>query len=151
MHCKFCDSAHKNLVIEGYEYWTLKLHRNQVYLGRCFVVLNRHVEDFFNISKDEANELFDISKNTRDALNKIFKPDLFNYGSFGNFIPHVHLHIIPRYSKPVVFDKKEFVDKNWGDFYYPYDKKYETPDDTLNNMVGELKEEIRKSKKYIVK
>ena len=144
MQCKFCDRNNKNLVIKEYKYWTLKLHRNQVYLGRCLVILNRHTEDFFNISKDEANELFDISKNTRDALNIIFKPELFNYGTLGNFVRHVHLHIIPRYSNAVVFNGKKFIDKKWNDFYYPYDKNYKTSADILNSIVDKLRKEINK-------
>ena len=149
MSCKFCHRDNKNLVIEEYSYWTLELCYNQTYLGRCLVILKRHAEDLFDITKDEAKELFDISKSARDTLVKIFKPDLFNYGSLGNFIKHVHLHIIPRYSEPRLFDEIKFVDAKWGDFYYPYDKNFKIPDATLVNIVSKIKEDINKSKKYI--
>lgn len=142
MKCKFCDRENMNLIIKEYDYWILKLHSNQVYLGRCLVVLKRHAEDFFDITEDEAKELFDISKNTRNALVKIFKPDLFNYGSLGNFVKHVHLHMIPRYSKSKTFEGMEFADEKWGDFYYPYDKNFKTPDKILISIVDQLREYI---------
>lgn len=145
MKCKFCNRDNKNLVIKEYKYWTLELCYNQVYLGRCLVILKRHTEDLFNINKDEAKELFDISKSTRDTLAELFSPDLFNYGSLGNFIKHVHLHIIPRYSKPRLFDEMEFIDTNWGDLYYPYDKNFKVPDDILVKIVNGIRENINKS------
>ena len=150
MSCKFCHRDNKNLdlVIKEYNYWTLELCYNQAYLGRCLVILKRHTEDLFDITEDEAKELFDISKSTRDALVEIFKPDLFNYGSLGNFIKHVHLHIIPRYSKPRVFDEIRFVDDKWGDFYYPYDKDFKISENILTNIVNSIRENINKSKKY---
>lgn len=147
MTCKFCHRDNKNLVIKEYDYWTSELCNNQAYLGRCLVILKRHTEDLFDITKDEAEELFNISKSTRDSLVEIFKPDLFNYGSLGNFIKHVHLHIIPRYSKPRLFNGMEFVDAKWGDFYYPYDKNFKTSDAILANIVDKIQGDINKSKK----
>lgn len=142
MSCKFCHRDNKNLLIKEYNYWTLELHSNQAYLGRCLVILKRHTEDLFDITKDEAKELFDISKSTRDALVKIFKPELFNYGSLGNFVKHVHLHIIPRYSKPRLFDKIEFIDEKWGDFYYPYNKNFKISNEMLTNIVNKIRRYI---------
>jgi len=144
MECKFCHRDNKNLVIKEYSYWILELCYNQSYLGRCLVILKRHTEDLFNITQDETKELFDISKHTRDSLVEIFKPDLFNYGSLGNFIKHVHLHIIPRYSKPRIFDEIEFIDAKWGDFYYPYDKNFKLPEATLTSIVKKIREYINK-------
>lgn len=45
--------------------------------------------------------------------------------------------------------EQEFTDANWGDFYYPYNKNFKTPEDTLTNIVSKIKETINKSKNYI--
>lgn len=144
MQCTFCEKDNKSFVIKEYVYWTLIMHKNQSYPGRCLVVLNRHTEDLFDVDKNEARELYTIGKHTRDAISEVFHPNLFNYGSLGNFVSHVHMHIIPRYAKPVVFNEREFVDKKWGDFYYPYDKHFHLPDDMLKSIYDTLKKEIDK-------
>lgn len=141
MECSFCKKDRK-FVIKKFEYWTFILHKNQAYLGRSLVILNRHTEDLFNITREEAKELFEIGKSARDAIFKIFKPDLVNYGALGNFVRHVHVHIIPRYAKSRLFEGKKFVDGRWGDFYYPYDKNFKTPARVTKKIVAKIKKEM---------
>lgn len=139
MSCPFCQPTKKpQLTIKKYNYWTVQLHPNQVYLGRCMIILNRHMEDLFDISKEESDELWQISKTLRDAIATVFQPDLFNYASLGNFVKHVHMHVIPRYGHPVEFQGQTFVDTQWGEMYSPYDKEYQTNDSILLAITEKL-------------
>ncbi len=139
MECFLCQD-NEELIIKKYKYWTILIHKNQCYLGRCMVKLNRHVIDLFDITEEEMSELFEITKKLRNALNELFKPDLFNYASLGNVVAHLHIHVIPRYKEKRTFRGIEFTDKRWRDNYSPYEKEFKTPTSVLN----ELRESIRK-------
>ncbi len=95
-------------------FWTVRLHHNQTFLASCVIVLNRHLEDMFNISPEEREELFHLARSLRDVIRTQFKSNLFNYVSLGNVIKHLHLQVIPRYDHGVEFDNLKFYDHNWG-------------------------------------
>ena len=129
MKCTFCQKNTENdwLLIKKYKYWRVELRSNQNYLGWSLVILNRHVEDLMDITVDERSELFRITKKLRNAITKAFQTDHFNYASLGNKTRHLHLQVVPRYSKEVVFHGVTFIDNNWESNYSPYDKDFDVP------------------------
>lgn len=141
MECFFCKD-HEDLLIKKYKYWTITLHTNQCYLGRCTINLNRHIVDLFDINEEERKELFEVMIKLRNAMKELFKPDLFNYASLGNTDRHLHLHFIPRYAGKREFDGVEFVDEKWGKNYTPYNKEFKIPNSVFNNLRKLIKEKI---------
>jgi diadenosine tetraphosphate (Ap4A) HIT family hydrolase len=133
MDCPMCNvpEEFKQLSIRQYTYWHIDLRSNQNYLGWCLIILNRHLEDLMDITKDERDELFEITEKLRNALKDLFQPDMFNYASLGNVTNHVHIQVIPRYSKKVKFNDIEFIDTNFGENYSPYDKSFHLSDTDL--------------------
>ena len=138
--CEFCnqDTNFTKTVIKNYKYWRIELHANQNYLGRSAVILNRHLEDIFDISIEEREELFQITKKLRDSLIKVFGADMLNYTSLGNIVQHVHLHVIPRYENPAMFADITFNDERWGQNYAPYNREFRIPE----GLYMKIKEEI---------
>lgn len=43
------------------------------------------------------------------VVRRLFQPDKINLASFGNMVPHVHWHIIPRWQ-----DDRHFPEPVWG-------------------------------------
>jgi diadenosine tetraphosphate (Ap4A) HIT family hydrolase len=137
--------AESNRVIRDFLYWTIYLHPNQCYLGRCIIALKRQsVTDLLEISSEEREELFNIAKVLRLCLSALFKPDLFNYASLGNVDPALHIHLIPRYKEPRVFDSLNFTDTNWGKNYSPYDKSFVIPQETFDLLILAICRELQK-------
>ncbi len=144
MKCDLCNppKVYAEWKIKGYKNWTIYIHPNQSYLGRCFVVLNRHIEDFFDTEKEELLQYFSVVRDLRDAAKSLFKPDMFNYSVLGNDKIHVHLNFVPRYSEPRVFSGFKFVDNRWGSNYSPYDKDFKVPDNVLSDIREALKSRL---------
>ena len=101
-HCPLCtprpdDSGHW-IRIGTLSVATLYLDRNQTYRGHCQLVFDpRHVEGLEQLEPDEYSRLMaDLSVAAR-AIRAACRPDLMNYASLGNVVPHVHWHIVPRY------------------------------------------------------
>ena len=136
------DGEYKDFVIKKFKYWRVELNCQQTYLGWCLVILNRHLEDLIDITKEEQAELFEVSKKVRDAIKESFHPDMFNYASLGNQTAHLHLRIIPRYSKPVKFGNIEFKDERWGKNYSPYNKNFKIPKEVETKIRDTIKEKL---------
>lgn len=145
MNCSFCQESkeYEQYLIKRFKNWRVELWSNQCYLGRCVVILDRHVEDLFEISESEQQELFKIVPKLKTALSKSFNPDHFNYESLGNETRHLHLRITPRYKNPVEFEEETFVDERWGKNPSPYNKEFKTPDRVIKQLVAKISGELQ--------
>lgn len=142
--CPFCNPPYryKDSYIADFEHWRLVLHENQYFLGRCLIPLKRHVEDFFDISKAELDEVYSIINRLRAVARESFGADMCNYAMLGNIVNHAHVHFIPRYSKPQVFAGVTFEDANWGKNYAPYDTGFVIPQKAKLEIVSTIKEAL---------
>jgi diadenosine tetraphosphate (Ap4A) HIT family hydrolase len=82
-------------------------------------VINRKVVDLTELKKPENEEFIKIIKIAKKALDKAFKPDLYNYATLGNWIRHHHWHIIPRYKKERKINRTVFRDNHWNNPAWP--------------------------------
>ncbi len=57
----------------------------------------------------ERIHLMNIVLATEQALRELCRPDKVNLASFGNMVPHLHWHIIPRFA-----DDSHFPESIWG-------------------------------------
>lgn len=84
---------------------TLYLDRNQTYQGQCAMVFDpRHVEGLEHLDNEEYTAFSRDLRIAGLAVASVCEPDLMNYASLGNVIPHLHWHIVPRYE----------TDPRWG-------------------------------------
>jgi mutator protein MutT len=113
--CKLCR-IEKGLIYQT-AYWQVVLNRNQNYLGKTFLVLNRHLTDHWQMNDPEWFELRSLGAKLKAILTELFQPDHFNYAFLQNQDAHVHLHIIPRYAAPRAFGGETFSDGRLGEHY----------------------------------
>ena len=74
--------------------------------GHALLVPRRHVETWFEISPGEQAALVGAIDHVRERIEQAHSPDAYNIGvnsgeAAGQTVPHVHLHIIPRYQGDV--------------------------------------------------
>lgn len=107
--CNYCskNEALNNLMIEigQLRVSTLYLFREQTYRGRCIVALNEHETEFFHLSQDKQDAYMRDVAQAAAAIEKAFQPDKVNYGAFGDTMPHVHFHIVPKYKDGYTWGK----------------------------------------------
>ena len=70
--------------------------------GHCLIVPHRVYSDYFKSTQEEVIGLQKLVLETKKLLDKKFQPDGFNVGincgeTSGQTVPHVHIHLIPRY------------------------------------------------------
>jgi diadenosine tetraphosphate (Ap4A) HIT family hydrolase len=111
--CVLCSPDLGPIIAES-EHWRLVLNHNQKYLGKCFLVLRRHLEPVPLINPAEWQELHQEVERATEMLVRAFQPDHFNYAFLQNQDRHVHLHVIPRYAS-----QRTFADIVFDDLDYP--------------------------------
>jgi diadenosine tetraphosphate (Ap4A) HIT family hydrolase len=99
--CLYCDrnQVQKDLMIEicDLSTSTLFLFKEQTYTGRCIVAYNKHNVELYELNdNDLLNFMKDVNK-VAAVLSKIFKADKINYGAYSDKLPHLHMHLVPKY------------------------------------------------------
>jgi len=74
--------------------------------GHCLVIPRRHEPDFFELSRQEQDAIWDIVWELRELLEAEHDTSAFNVGinageAAGQTVPHAHVHVIPRYAGDV--------------------------------------------------
>jgi diadenosine tetraphosphate (Ap4A) HIT family hydrolase len=74
--------------------------------GHCLVIPRRHIASWFDATPDERRDLLGLLDEARAHIQRDHKPDAFNIGindgaAAGQTVPHLHVHLIPRYSGDV--------------------------------------------------
>ncbi len=128
--------------IKDYQYWSIFIHPNQSYLGRCVIWCSReNAQDLIDATDEEYRELLLIIKDLHAALLNTFKPDWFNYSFLGNIDRHLHGHFIPRYSREISFENITFKDTEWGN-NHKTDREFITPEPVLRKIQETIKENL---------
>ena len=66
--------------------------------GFCRVILNAHKKEMTDLAEVERNRLMDTVYVVEKLLRELLQPEKINLASFGNMVPHLHWHVIPRYA-----------------------------------------------------
>ena len=74
--------------------------------GHCIIIPHRVYSNYFESTEDEVIGLQKLVVGTKKLLDKKYKPDGYNVGincgeDGGQTVPHVHIHLIPRYKGDV--------------------------------------------------
>ncbi|MYN06979.1 HIT family protein [Pseudoduganella aquatica] len=80
------------------------------YPGFVRVVWNQHVKEMTDLSPADRTAVMNAVWQVEAAVREVMKPAKVNLASFGNMTPHVHWHIIPRYT-----DDVHFPNPTWGE------------------------------------
>ena len=79
------------------------------YPGFCRVVWNPHVKEMTDLGIGERKYIMAVVFAVELVLRELLQPDKINLASLGNQVPHLHWHVIPRFS-----DDAHFPDPIWA-------------------------------------
>ena len=100
--CIFCKKINCKVLEETKYFFIIRDTAYPVTEHHTLIISNRHVSNFFELTKDEMNDLDKILKEQKKELKKLDKEiSAFNVGvnigkDAGQSIMHCHIHLIPR-------------------------------------------------------
>lgn len=76
--------------------------------GHLLIFPKRHIIDYRELLPEEQKEMDELLRKSLDVLDSLYKPTGYNIGyNIGEFagasIPHLHLHVIPRFKNELGF------------------------------------------------
>ena len=99
--CLYCrkDQRLQDLMIEvaTLEASTLYLFKEQTHRGRCVVAYRAHVNELFELPDGELSLFMRDVARAAKAIKNAFGPNKINYGAYSDKLPHLHMHLVPKY------------------------------------------------------
>jgi diadenosine tetraphosphate (Ap4A) HIT family hydrolase len=71
--------------------------------GFCRVIWNHHVAEMTDLSYGEREHLMSLVFVVEEAIRQVMKPAKVNLAALGNMVPHIHWHVIPRFTDDAFF------------------------------------------------
>ncbi len=77
----------------------------------CFVrvVWTAHLAEMTQLSTVERSTLMSAVFAVEQAMRTVLNPAKINLASFGNFVPHIHWHVVPRFNDDTHWPNSSFA------------------------------------------
>jgi diadenosine tetraphosphate (Ap4A) HIT family hydrolase len=108
MTCELCTATGGELLWQD-KWCRVVLIAEPGYAGYCRVIWNAHVAEMTDLDDDARAHCLRVVLTVESVLRELLAPDKVNLASLGNFTPHLHWHVIPRFR-----DDPHFPQAIWG-------------------------------------
>ncbi|MDF1580500.1 MAG: HIT family protein [Desulfuromonadales bacterium] len=147
MNCSMCSKWDDDteLRITTLEHCYVVLNRDQFFPGYCLVFTKAHVTELFHLDPPTRGAIMEEVNRVAAALNVVYQPTKINYELLGNMVPHMHWHLVPRFSSDPLWPRPI-----WSE---PHAEKYLSAVETaatLDSIKGALRKTGRQAQLFPV-
>ncbi|MSM39971.1 MAG: HIT domain-containing protein [Geobacter sp.] len=98
--CPMCTKwdDEPELHIAEFKHCFVLLNQDQFFPGYTFVFTRSHVTELFHLSPQVRSAVMEEVNVVAAALYNAFSPAKINYELLGNMVPHMHWHLVPRFT-----------------------------------------------------
>ena len=107
-NCSLCNSDGGRLLVKTAAFRVVVIDDPDL-AGYIRVISNRHLKEMTDCTEDESVELIALMLKIERVMRTVLAPDKINLASLGNITPHLHWHVIARWS-----DDAFFPDSIWS-------------------------------------
>ena len=100
--CELCVSPGGEVLHQGTQFRVVLIDDDN-YPGFCRVIWRDHVKEVTDLSELDRMLLMDVLWQVEHVVREVMQPEKINLASFGNMVPHLHWHVIPRYTDDAHF------------------------------------------------
>lgn len=102
MNCRFCNLSPDEKIYYEDDLVLVFRDSSPVSPGHSLAIPKRHVQSFFDTTKEERDALLAALDHVKAELHQELGPDAYNIGVndgplAGQSVPHLHIHLIPRF------------------------------------------------------
>ncbi|GFE62176.1 HIT family protein [Geobacter sp. AOG2] len=126
--CPMCSrwESDADLRIAELDHSYVILNRDQFFPGYTLLFSKTHVTELFHLDRRVRSELTEEISRVAKALFDVFQPDKINYELLGNMVPHMHWHLVPRFTS-----EKAWPRPIWTE---PHDERVLTPEEYRHSI-----------------
>ncbi|AZV45782.1 HIT family protein [Nautilia sp. PV-1] len=130
MSCPLCNPSNENIIFQND---FLRVVLVDEIPGYIRIITQKHIKEFSDLNDEETAKIMLLLKQIEKVMIKTLNPDKINIAMLGNMVPHLHIHIIPRFINDPWWPGATFCTKI-RDFNYP------VTEEQIKNLTTAVKE-----------
>ncbi|MDO4640545.1 MAG: HIT domain-containing protein [Neisseria sp.] len=103
MSCPLCSAQEEDVLLQTDTLRVIAVHNETGVPAFCRVIWQAHVAEMTDLAAEQRNELMDMVYRVERAMRQVFRPAKINLASLGNVVPHLHWHVIARFTEDAHF------------------------------------------------
>lgn len=100
--CVLCHEDGGQILFKN-DLYRIILVNDANYPGYLRIILNSHVKELTDLSDQDSIKVYEALLICERVVRDTMLADKINIASLGNVVPHLHWHIIPRYTNDLHF------------------------------------------------
>jgi len=133
--CKMCRrwDEDSDLRIVELPHSYVILNRDQYFPGYTLLFTKTHATELFHLDRAVRTALMEEISLVAASLFTTYAPAKINYELLGNMVPHIHWHIVPRFSSEPLWPRPIWAE--------PHEELFLAPDEyrqRIENIRGNL-------------
>ena len=108
--CPLCQPNPTDTLLWQDDFCRVVLVADPLYPAFCRVILHAHIAEMSDLPPHQQQRLMQVVFTVERGLRDLMQPTKMNIASFGNTVPHIHWHIIPRFT-----DDTHYPQPTWGE------------------------------------
>jgi diadenosine tetraphosphate (Ap4A) HIT family hydrolase len=131
--CPLCSPSHDTVI---YSNDLFRIILVDDIPGFVRIITKNHIKELGDLKEIDYLDVMRAVYKVEKAMIKVLHPDKVNIASLGNYVPHQHIHIIPRYRNDAWFP-----DTIWSPKVREY--KYPTTPEQIDALIYEIIESFK--------
>lgn len=141
-NCFYCDPNHEGRLalmirVGKMNEGVLYLFKDQAHKGRCVIAIDDHKSELFDLAEQQRHDYMDDVSAACAAIKKLWGCTKVNCGAYGDKLPHLHFHLVPKYEGGFEFG---------GSFAIANENPVFLSDEEYAEMIAQLREELNITK-----
>lgn len=108
LHCELCQFDYTGALWQNDKFFIIAV-QDEKFPGYVRLIWKEHVAEMTDLEAQDRLMIWKALDIIETCMRKHMHPDKINLAEFGNMVPHLHWHIIPRYT-----DDSHFPESIWG-------------------------------------
>ncbi len=108
MTCELCKKDPKDALWHDDKLFVINVN-DPLFPGYLRVIWIDHVAEVSELNAKDRQHLFEVLTIVETVMRETMRPDKVNWAQFGNMVPHLHWHLIPRFKNDT-----HFPESVWG-------------------------------------
>ena len=97
MTCELCKKDPKDALWHDDKLFVINVN-DPLFPGYLRVIWIDHVAEVSELNAKDRQHLFEVLTIVETVMRETMRPDKVNWAQFGNMVPHLHWHLIPRFA-----------------------------------------------------
>ena len=100
-------------VLKEYKYWAVLFRMQQITPGSMILISTTGARHLGDLSHEAWSEFAEVTNDVERWTREAFGAEKFNYLALMMKDPEVHFHFVPRYSSPIIINRRIYQDPDW--------------------------------------